>query len=210
MSRDAGLPSRPPKHKDNDPNSAQGPPAAPANLTRTMAGCITSWSAGMEQRYGFTGEHALGQISHQLLRTAFPRKLLDIEATLASLHAWSGALIHRHCDGSSVVSVNQWRVRPDGEMRNWSITEVHSNLAADDKEMRDHLADTIEVLSHELSEPLTAIRGYVNGARRLLQTGWPDLASVRGAMTQASDQIERGAEVAHLLRELAVAVRDTD
>jgi phosphoglycerate-specific signal transduction histidine kinase len=66
------------------------------------------------------------------------------------------------------------------------------------------------VLAHELSEPMTAISAYVNGAQRILQSGWPDLASARVAMARASDQIARGGEWLRLSRELAAAMRENE
>ena len=76
--------------------------------------------------------------------------------------------------------------------------------------MLPKLADALAVLAHELSEPLTAISNYVDGAQRILQQGWPDLENVRKAMAQVSSQIARGAEGVRLLRDLATAMRDTE
>ena len=49
-----------------------------------MKGCITSWSPGMQRRYGSTRQVARGQTSHQLLRTTFLGTLQEIEATLVN------------------------------------------------------------------------------------------------------------------------------
>jgi hypothetical protein len=49
-----------------------------------MEGRITSWSPGMQRRYGSTQQVARGQTSHQLLRTTFLGTLQEIEATLVN------------------------------------------------------------------------------------------------------------------------------
>ena len=80
-------------------NGEPMPSASPDLLMRTMEGRLTFWPAGMEQRYGFTSEQALGHVSHQLLKTIYPRALNEIEETLLRQSNWSGGLIHRHADG---------------------------------------------------------------------------------------------------------------
>ena len=179
-------------------------------LIRTLDGHITLWSPDMEQRYGFTNSEAIGSISHQLLRTLFPQALPEIEAKLVDHRAWSGVLIHRHADGRAVMTVNHWHLHEDSGSPACLITEVHSDIAEEDNGVCGQLADVIAVLAHEVSEPLTAISNYIDGAQRILQRGWPDLESVRAAMARTSDQIARGAEGVRLLRDLANSMRDTE
>ncbi|MGA3000783.1 MAG: hypothetical protein ABSE20_03565 [Acetobacteraceae bacterium] len=188
-----------------EPSSAE-----PAMLIRTLTGHVTSWSAGMEQRYGFLAEYALGRASHELLGTAFPRALPDIVAVLVSEHTWSGGLLHRHADGNMVISVNHWFLNCDDAAQDWRVTEVHSDLVPGSDDARDQIADLLEVLKQELSEPLTALRNYVDGAQRILRPAWPDLENLRKAVTQMSAQIDRGVAGVHLLRELAAAMRATE
>lgn len=55
-------------------------------------------------------------------------------------------------------------------------------------------------LAHELNQPLTAVLANTQAARRLLEDEPPDLATVRGAMTQAVEQARRAADVIGRLR----------
>ena len=87
---------------------------------------------------------------------------------------------------------------------------MHSDIAQEGEEICCQIANVLAVLAHELSEPLTAIGNYVDGAQRILQHGWPDLENVRKAMTEVSSQIARGADGVRLLRDLATAMRDTE
>jgi hypothetical protein len=208
MRNDPGPRSRP--VREHVGHGEGSPAPAPDTLIRTLDGQITAWSSGMEQRYGYSAADALGQTSHRLLRTAFPRSPPEIEAILVSRRHWSGGLVHRHADGGLVIAVNNWTLSSEGDHRSWLVTEVHSDVARAGSGLCRHCADILDVLAHELSEPMTAINAYLDGARRILQPGWPDLANARVAMARASDQIARGVEPLRLLRELAAAMRDNE
>ena len=208
---DPGPRSRPVRERGAGAGHVEGSPAAaPDTLIRTLDGQITAWSPGMEQRYGYSAADALGQTSHRLLRTAFPRSSPEIGAILVSMRHWSGGLVHRHADGGRVITANNWTLSCEGDHSSWLVTEVHSDVARAGSDLYRHCADILDVLAHELSEPMTAISAYVDGAQRILQSGWPDLASARVAMARASDQIARGGEWLRLSRELAAAMRENE
>ncbi len=55
-------------------------------------------------------------------------------------------------------------------------------------------------MAHELNQPLTAVLANTQAAQRLLNDEPPDIATARGAMTQAAEQARRAAEVVGRLR----------
>lgn len=183
---------------------------SPDILIRTMDGHITSWPPEMERRYGFSSSQALGCTSHQLLRTTFPQALPEIEAALVCQKTWSGLLLHRRADGRPVMTVNHWYLHQDIGKQASLVTEVHSNILQEGRGTCRQLADVVAALAHELSEPLTAISNYVDGAQRILQRGWPDIENLRSAVAQTSAQIARGAEGVQLLRDLADVMRNAE
>jgi hypothetical protein len=164
-----------------------------------MGGAITIWPAGMERRYGFTRQQALGQNSHRLLRTIFPIALRDIETALRNRHSWQGALIHRHANGRAILVMSYWVM---DDARDAMVTEAHSDT------IDIQLADLLRIVVNELSQPLTAIGNYVNGARISLQRDHPDHERARNAMVMAAAQIARSAEQVTLLRNLAHDLHD--
>src|SRR5689334_8461567 len=77
-------------------------------MIRSVDGTIRLWTRGMERLYGYTREEAVGQISHRLLGTAFPRPRDEIDAELLGRGQWSGELVHRHRDGTTIAVASHW------------------------------------------------------------------------------------------------------
>jgi len=64
------------------------------------------------------------------------------------------------------------------------------------------LGEMASTLAHELNQPLTAATSYLNGARRLLESGKPsDIATARGAIDSAAEQALRAGQIIKRLRE---------
>ena len=211
MSSDAGVTARLANSQPNGVGVGRGMLTASSDkLIRTMEGRITSWSPGMQRRYGFTRQDARGQTSHQLLRTTFPQTLQEIEATLVHRNSWSGGLIHRHADGNAVMTANHWQMHRNSGDQVCLVTEVHSDIAQEGEGAYHEVADVLSALAHELGEPLTAIYNYLDGMRCVLRLGRPDPASMRRAIEEASSQIARSAGGVLLLRHLANRMRNTE
>ena len=77
-------------------------------MTRTMDGVINFWNRSAEKLYGWTKEEAIGRISHDLLRTRFPKPLQEIESELVTQGRWKGKLVHTTRDGGRVVVESIW------------------------------------------------------------------------------------------------------
>jgi hypothetical protein len=186
-----------------------GPDRSPDILIRTMAGHITTWSPGMQLRYGFTREQAHGHVSRHLLGTIFPRDLTEIEAMLRQSDTWRGGTIHRHADGGPITAVNHWHLHRSDDGDSQFVTEVHSDIAQEGEDAGLDVADVLAALTHQLSGTLTAVRACVEEAQHSLQAGWPDLNLVRERMTRASSQIAYGTAGVGLLGNLAKLMRVT-
>jgi two-component system sensor kinase FixL len=115
-------------------------------MTRSFAGEIRSWSRGMERLYGFTSNEAIGRISHDLLRTEFPRPLGDIENDLLQRQEWTGELRHRRRDGEAIVVVSHQSLHIDPAGTPSLVTEVNNDIteARRDREARHYLASIVE------------------------------------------------------------------
>ncbi len=115
-------------------------------MTRSFPGEIRYWSRGMERLYGFTAAEAIGQISHELLRTEFPGSLQDLNRELRERAEWTGELHHRRRDGQRVVVISHQSLLPDAHHDTPLVTEVNNEITAEwrGRGSRLYLASIVE------------------------------------------------------------------
>jgi PAS domain S-box-containing protein len=178
---------------------------------------ITFWNRGAEERYGWSRAEALGRSSHQLMHTAFPVPLAEIEAVLGRTGHWEGELVHTRRDGTKVVVASRWslqrdeRGRPTGVLEtNNDITEQRRTAAALD-ETRSELARVSRVtmlgeitasIAHEVNQPLAAVMMNGNAARRWLAADPPNVDEARPALQRILDDATRAGQVIARIRGL--------
>ena len=93
-------------------------------MTRTMEGIINFWNHGAEELYGWRKEEAIGKVSHNLLKTQFPKPLQEIESELVRNGRWEGKLVHTTRDGGRVVVESRWCLEPKGQLG--AVIEINS------------------------------------------------------------------------------------
>ncbi|WP_250266021.1 PAS domain S-box protein [Rhodovastum atsumiense] len=175
-----------------------------AIMVRDLDGAIRFWSEGCRRLYGWTAEEALGQSAHDLLRTAFPVPLSDIEATLLRDGEWTGDVRQRSRDGSEVVVATRKVLRrfPDGEgfavMEN--MTDV-TRLREAESRMRN-LLDMMDLAAVMVRDPDGTIRFWSEGCRRLY--GW----TAKEALGQSAHDLLRTAFSVPLADIEAALLRD--
>jgi two-component system, LuxR family, sensor kinase FixL len=62
------------------------------------------------------------------------------------------------------------------------------------------MGQTTSMMAHEINQPLSALRSYLNGVRRMMEGGSPPLDKITGALEKASAQVERAGEIIARLR----------
>lgn len=78
---------------------------------------IVEWNKGAEQLYGYSREEALGQNSHNLLKTIPPLSPGQLTDILKLAKNWTGEVEHRAKDGRSVfVESRHQAIESDGEL----------------------------------------------------------------------------------------------
>jgi PAS domain S-box-containing protein len=98
-------------------------------MTRDVDGRILSWSHGSERLYGWTEKEAIGKTSHDLLQTQFSVPLDEINRVLSSDGTWSGELIHRRHDGTTVPVAANWTLLKERRRRPTTIVEVNTDIS---------------------------------------------------------------------------------
>jgi PAS domain S-box-containing protein len=85
-----------------------------AIVTWRLGGSIESWNLGAEELYGYTAAEAVGRVSHELLRTIFPKSLAAVEAALRETGRWEGELRHTTKERSSITVSARLQLVRDG------------------------------------------------------------------------------------------------
>jgi PAS domain S-box-containing protein len=80
-------------------------------LLRDADGTIRFWNEGAERMYGWRPEESLGQSSHHLLRTRFPKPLELILEELFEKGSWQGELLHTRRDGTKLAVNSRWELQ---------------------------------------------------------------------------------------------------
>jgi PAS domain S-box-containing protein len=108
-------------------------------LAWSVDGPIRFWNAGAERLYGFPRDHAVGRISHSLLKTKFPIDLAALRARLLNDGQWSGELSHTCRDGREVVVDSRMQLIGDDLVLevNRNVTDVKALSTRQAALMRD-------------------------------------------------------------------------
>jgi protein-histidine pros-kinase len=140
---------------------------------RDLEGRITYWNRAAERIFGWAGREIMGRVTHDVLKTSFPRPLEEIRSVLLADGHWEGELVHSRRDGSRLTVASRWTLQRDGDGQpmavielNYDITErkrfeqaLHEKnveLQASAESKNRFLAN----MSHELRTPLNGIIGF--------------------------------------------------
>jgi len=114
-------------------------------LVRDLENRIVLWTRGAEELYGIPASQAMGKISHELFATRFPRPLGEIEKELMETGRWSGELLHRKADGSTITVASVWVLDHDAQGKPARILVASSDIT-ERKRAEERLAAQAEAL----------------------------------------------------------------
>jgi PAS domain S-box-containing protein len=97
-------------------------------IVRDADDIITYWNRGAADRYGWSNAEAVGQVSHQLLKTVFPASLDDIMAEMHRTGRWEGELVHTKRDGTQILIASRWSLQHDDLGEAAGILETNNDV----------------------------------------------------------------------------------
>lgn len=97
-------------------------------FVRDMKSVIKFWSRGAMEMYGWRDDEAIGQMSHELLQTQFPKPHAEIEVDILRTSRWDGTLTHRRRDGSTIIVDSRWALQRDGTGQPVVILEINTDI----------------------------------------------------------------------------------
>jgi PAS domain S-box-containing protein len=119
-------------------------------MVRDLDGRICFWSSSMQRLYGWSSAEALGRVSHDLLKTEFPKQLDEINAELLSSGHWLGELRHRTRDSRTIAVSSHWVLDRDEAGRAAWIIELNNDISvqkATEELLRSNAAELKAILN---------------------------------------------------------------
>jgi len=126
-------------------------------FVRDMHDVITYWNRGAEELYGWTGQEAVGRVSHELARTIFPEPLDEINTKLLRTGRWEGELIHTKRDGTQVVVASRWSLQRDERDNPSAILETNNDVT-ERKRAEEALRQSRDELEIKVKERTAELR----------------------------------------------------
>jgi two-component system, LuxR family, sensor kinase FixL len=194
-------------------------------FVRDLEDRVVYWNPGAAVFYGYRAAEALGQVSHDLLKTVFPAALDEIRGHMFETGEWDGELLHTRRDGSRVTVASHWALHRDENGRPVSILETNIDITErlqliakeraleSEKALREAEAELARVLralsvnelassiAHEVNQPLAGVVTNAEAGLRWLSAPVPDPEEAKASLALIVRDGNRASAVIRRIRE---------
>jgi len=128
-------------------------------IIRDLDNRINYWNQGSERLYGWTKLESVGQYTHILLKTEFPKSREEVFSEFLAKGYWEGELIHTKRDGTKITVASRWTLQRDDRGNAIAMLEINNDitqrkqaeaaihqLAEREREKANQLKQTLEEL----------------------------------------------------------------
>ena len=180
-----------------------------------LSGRVFAWNKAADRLFGYTAEEMIGNP----LTIIFPSDRLEEEASILSRLA-NGERVERYettrrckdgrliriaataspiCDREGRITGASTIVRDltERDAHNRRIQELQGELAH--VQRLTELGQIVSALVHEINQPITAIKNYLNAVRRLITIG--NQAGAQAALERMDEQAGRTSEIVKRIRD---------
>ena len=181
-----------------------------AIIVRDVDNRIIYWNHGATDLYGWTGDEAIGQDLHTLLRTEFEAPLEHLLTILQQQDRMEGEVVQATRDGRRRTLWCRWALDRDAQGRPGAILTTYNDITerkrADAALAQASAAEQVaraaeaalkardqflSIASHELRTPLTSLIGYTYLLPTVAAQGPHHLASMTERIIQQAQRLNR-------------------
>lgn len=154
---------------------------------------IILWNKGMERMYGYSSAEAIGQQSHDFLRTEFTKPLGEIMNQVADSGTWEGEIRHSTRDGRTISVSSLWVLHKNADGQATAVIEVNSDITA----LR-RAEEELRKLNEELESRVRARTADLARTITTLQNEIADRKAAEKALRESQLNLSKAQSIAHI------------
>jgi PAS domain S-box-containing protein len=148
-------------------------------------GSILSWNQGAEKLYGFSKDEAVGNVSHELLKTEFPIDFKEFTDILMKNKMWTGELTHTTKDGQIIIIESHQQLIQDRSNKN-IVIETNRDITK-----RKKAENALKISQQRISDIIESINDYIYSVDRNWNFIYVNESSAKDVGYKSSELVDK-------------------